>query len=224
MNQIDQSILNHLRELDSATVFNAMGEVEGYANEDYTGPEIKYMLPEMGAIIGYAVTVEATPLDPTPPELSWDAFYDYMADLSGPIVTVFKDVDPRPNRAAIFGDGMAHLQKALGVVGAVVDGCVRDLDGIRAAGLPVFGRGLVPGHGPFHVRGFKGRVTVGQLTVNNGELLFGDTDGIVKIPAHKAEDILVAAQKIRDRERAYFDLCDSPDFDYSKVKAWKESS
>ena len=222
MIHIDTEIIKGLKTFDSATVFNAVAEVQGEANEDYTGPEIRNLLPELGTIIGYAVTAEATPLDPTPPDISWDAFYDYLNDTPGPMITVMKDCDERPHRAAIFGDGMAHLQKALGVVGAVVDGCVRDLTGIKTAGLPIFGRGLVPGHGPFYVRSFTETIVVGQVTVNNGDLLLGDMDGVVKVPQDIAEDVLRAAGEIRDRESKYFHICDDTHFDYSKVVAWKE--
>ena len=223
MNQIDVGTLNRLKTLDSATVFNATAEVQGKANEDYTGPEIKCLLPELGTIVGYAITAEATPLDPKPPDLSWDDFYDHLNDTPGPMITVMKDSDDRPNRAAIFGDGMAHSQKALGVVGAVIDGCVRDLAGIKSAGLPIFGTGLVPGHGPFHLRSFRETIIVGQVTINNGDLLLGDMDGVVKIPTDIVEDVLRAAGEIRARERKFFHICDAPDFDYENVKAWKEN-
>ena len=71
--------------------------------------------------------------------MSWLEYYDLINDTPGPIITVMKDVDVRPNRGALFGDGMARIHKALGVVGAVVDGCIRDLTGIREAGLPIWG-------------------------------------------------------------------------------------
>ena len=55
------------------------------------------------------------------------------------------DVDSRPGRGASFGDGMATLHQRLGVVGALVEGTVRDLVGIRNVGMPVWGVGVDAG-------------------------------------------------------------------------------
>lgn len=219
MKRVDSGILEGFRAFDSATIFNAIVQIQGDDYDDYTGPGIRCMLPELGVVVGYAVTAEVTPVDPDPPKLSWDALYDYLNETDGPMITVLKDIDARAYRAAIFGDGMAHLQKALGVVSAVVDGLVRDLTGIKAAGLPVFGCGLAPGHGPFHLRSVNKPITVGPLSVNNGDLLFGDMDGVVRIPLDIAGEALRVAGDIRKRERTFFDMVDASDFSYETYKA-----
>jgi regulator of RNase E activity RraA len=51
-------------------------------------------------------------------------YYRALAQTSGPLVAVFKDVDSAPGRGASMGDGMARRHRSLGVVGAVVDGTV----------------------------------------------------------------------------------------------------
>lgn len=218
MTRVDESILNGLAEFDSATVYNAVERVQGVSNEDYTGPEIQYLTPEFGAIVGYAVTAEVTPLDPTEPNLNWSDYYDVVNDTPGPMIAVMKDVDTRPGRAALFGDGMAYIHRALGVVGAVVEGCVRDLEGIRKAGLPIWGIGTVSGHGPFNVRAVGRPLVVGQVLVQTGDLLIADVDGAVKIPIDIAEDTLKVADEIRTWERSHFDMITSPDFSFEKWK------
>jgi len=218
MTRVDESILNGLAEFDSATVYNAVERVQGVSNEDYTGPEIQYLTPEFGAIVGYAVTAEVTPLDPTEPNLNWSDYYDVVNDTPGPMIAVMKDVDTRPGRAALFGDGMAYIHRALGVVGAVVEGCVRDLEGIRKAGLPIWGIGTVSGHGPFNVRAVGRPLVVGQVLVQTGDLLIADVDGVVKIPIDIAEDTLKVADEIRTWERSHFDMITSPDFSFEKWK------
>ncbi|MBM3265030.1 MAG: RraA family protein [candidate division Zixibacteria bacterium] len=219
MGRLSADLLAELSQYDSATVFNAVVKVRGKDNEDYTGPDIRYLLPEFGAFAGYAVTCEATPLDPAPSPLPWDAYYDLLDQTPGPIVAVMKDTDVRPRRGAIFGDGMAHLHRALGVVGAITDGCVRDLVGIRTAGLPIFGYGTVPGHGPFQLRRVGEPVVVGQITVSTGDLLFADVDGVVKIPGDIAEQVVQTAAEIRRWERGIFDSYRAPDFDWETYKA-----
>lgn len=224
MQRVDDKVLDGLSEFDSATIYNAVEKVQGVSNDDYTGPEIHYLNPELGAVIGYALTSEVTPLDPTPSDLTWTDYHDVMNDMQGPIIAVMKDVDVRPNRAAIFGDGMARIHKALGVVGALCGGCVRDLTGITDVGLPIWGTGTVPGHGPFYVRRIGEPVVIGQVAISTGDLLFVDGDGAVKIPLEIAEDVLRTAGEVRSWEKTYFDMVESPDFTYEKHKAWVEKN
>ena len=99
------------------------------------------MLPELGPVIGYAVTAEVTTNDPDSVAVPWDGYYEAIDAMEGPVFAVMKDVDSRPGRGASFGDGMARLHQRLGAVGAVVDGTVRDLEGIRRVGLPIFAWG-----------------------------------------------------------------------------------
>ena len=218
MIRVEAKILEGLKTYVSATIFNAIAKIQGIAGENYSGPELGYLNTEFGTFIGYAVTSEVTPLDPEPSPLPWDAYYDLLNDTPGPIVAVMKDVDKRPYRAAIFGDGMARLHRALGVVGTVADGCVRDLMGISEAGLPIFATGTVPGHGPFYVRRIGEPVVVGQITVKTGDLLFADTDGVVNIPVDLAEDTLRVAEEIRKSEKAIFDTYTARNFDWNRYK------
>lgn len=222
MDRLEGSVLDTLRQFDSATIFNAVVEVQGAPNEDYTGPEIRCLLPELGPIIGYAITSEVTPLDPHSPALPWEEYYDYLATIPGPTIAVMKDVDARAHRAASFGDGMAHLHRALGCVGAIVDGSVRDLMGIKAARFSMFASGTVPGHGAFHLISYTRPVTVGRLAVRTGDLLFGDLDGVVRVPIDSAAEVARVAGTVRKSARAFFDMVNAPDFTIDKYKAWKD--
>ena len=207
-------VLDGLKEFDSATVFNAVVEhlggtqggleLEGKGGQplNYTGPEIRSLLPELGSAVGYAVTVELTTNDPDSVGIPWDDYYELLENTGAPIVAVFKDVDSRPGRGASFGDGMAARHKALGVTGVLVDGSVRDLLGIKKVGLPVWGTGLVPGHGVFTLVRMNASITVGGLRVHPGELLVADLDGCTKIPSgYDSEEILRLARGIRAREQ-----------------------
>ena len=132
-----------------------------------------------------------------------------------------KDVDSRPGRGASFGDGMARLHQRLGAVGAVVDGTVRDLEGIRRVGPADlrFG-GMVPGHGVFNATRVNAPITVGSVRIRPGDLIFGDGDGCVRIPLEHAEEVLELAAEVRDKEAKIFALYDSDDFSLAK---WRES-
>ncbi len=218
MPTVNPEIIQNLKSFDSPTVFNAMVKKLGLPNEEYTSRDIRYLLPELGTVVGYAVTAEVTTNDSDSPAIEWLDFYEYMEQHSGPIVAVVKDVDSRPGRGASFGDGMARLFKRLGAVGAIVDGSVRDLAGIRTAGLPIWGWGTVSGHGVFNLTRFNASVTVGQVRIHPDDLIFADGDGCVRIPTEHAEDILRLAGEISDSEARAFEFFDSPDFTVAELR------
>ena len=218
MMRTSDSAIAALRELDSPTVFNALVELGGLPNEEYTDASIRCLLPELGPAVGYAVTAEATTNDADSPSIPWPDYYEYVEAAAGPLVAVLRDVDSRPGRGACFGDGMATLHQRLGVVGAVVDGTVRDLDGIRTVGLPIWARGRVPGHGAFNLVGYDRPVIVGQLRVQPGDLLLADGDGCVRIPAAEAEAVVEAAGRIRVREADIFASYRDPDFAVERMR------
>lgn len=222
MTHVDQKILDELKEFDSPTIFNAMVEKLGLPNEDYTSHEIRCLLPEFGSSIGYAITSEVTTNDPDSPAIPWEDYYEQIEKTPGPLIAIMKDVDSRPGRGASFGDGMATIHKRLGVVAVVVDGTVRDLQGIREVGLPIHAWGTVPGHGVFNVTRFNAPVTVGQLRIQSGDLIQTDGDGCVRIPIEHAEDILNLAGKVRDKETQTMEFSRSPNFTVEKMRERKK--
>jgi len=216
--RVDPEILTGFREFDSATLFNALVQKLGLPNEEYTDHTIRCLLPELGSVVGYVVTAEVTTNDDDSPALPWIDYYDYLDQTPGPLLAVMKDVDARPGRGASFGDGMATVHKRLNVVGAIVDGTVRDLVGIRKVGLPMWAWGTVPGHGVFHVTRFNTPITVGRLRVRPGDLLFADSDGCVRIPVEHAADVLRLAGEVRRSEAEIFAFYNSPDFSVQKMR------
>ena len=217
---VKPEVLDAFKEFDSPTIFNAIVLKCGLPNEEYTDHRIRYLLPELGAIIGYAVTAEVTTNDPDSVVAPWEEYYGAIDAMEGPVVAVMKDVDSRPGRGASFGDGMARLHQRLGAVGAIVDGTVRDLEGIRRVGLPIFAWGTVPGHGVFNATRVNAPVTVGSVRIRPGDLIFGDGDGCVRIPLEHAEEVLELAAEVRAKEAEIFALYDSDDFSLAK---WRES-
>jgi len=219
MHLVNQAIIASLRSFDSATVFNALVRHGGLPNEEYTDHTIRCLLPELGPVVGYAVTAEVTTNDPDTAALDWPDYYEVLEAAQGPLVAVLKDVDSRPGRGASFGDGMATVHKRLGVVGAIVDGTVRDLQGIQRVGLPMWAWGTVPGHGVFNVTRINTPVTVGQLRVRPGDLLFADSDGCVRIPNEQADEILRLAGEVRTMEAEIFAFYNSPGFSVAAMRA-----
>lgn len=217
---LNPDVLEAFKEFDSATIFNALVLKLGLPNEDYTNHRIRCLLPELGSMVGYAVTVEVTTNDPDSLAVPWEEYYGRIDATEGPVVAVLKDVDSRPGRGASFGDGMARLHRRLGAVGAIVDGTVRDLAGIGEVGLPIWAWGTVPGHGVFNATRVGAPVTVGAVRVRTGDLIFGDGDGCVRIPVECAEEVLGLVGEVREKEAGIFAFYESEEFSFEK---WRES-
>jgi len=217
-----QEIIAALAQYDTATVFNALVLKNGLPNEEYTDHRLRCLLPELGSVVGYAVTVEVTTNDADSPALDWLDYYAYLESQPGPLVAVLKDVDSRPGRGASFGDGMARLHKQLGVVGVLVDGTIRDLAGIRQVGLPIWAWGTVPGHGVFQATRIGAPLTVNQLRIRPGDLLVADGDGCVRVPVEDAADVLRLAGEVRAKEEAIFAAYAAPDFSVARMRAERD--
>ena len=208
-----------LKRYDSATIFNAVALKLGLPNLDYTDHTIRCLLPDMGLVVGFAVTAEVTTNDDDSTALEWIDYYDYLDSQQGPLIALFQDTDINPGRGASFGDGMARIHKRLGVEGVIVEGTVRDLIGIQQVGLPVWAWGTVPGHGVFNMNRFGAPVTVGRLRIHSGDLLLADGDGCVRIPTEHVDDVLRLAEEVRTREAGIFDFYESDTFSLEEMRA-----
>lgn len=103
---------------------------------------------------------------------------------------------------ALFGEHMAMRAKALGCVGAVVDGYSRDTDGIRKLNFPMFSRGRY-GQDQRHrgrVVEFRTPIRIGEVRILPGDIIFGDVDGVVVIPDQLKDEVLENAMGRVDRE------------------------
>ena len=101
-----------------------------------------------------------------------------------------------------IGGLMATAMKYRGLAGAVIDGSVRDLPHIEKLQFPVYSRGVVPSTTINHYRfaGVNVPVKCAGVTVNPGDMIAADEDGVVVAPRAHAADILKKAQELDDTE------------------------
>ncbi|GAA4636885.1 demethylmenaquinone methyltransferase [Actinoallomurus vinaceus] len=109
---------------------------------------------------------------------------------------------------ACVGDLVVLEAEAAGLTGIVIWGLHRDTADIRAIGLPVFSLGAIS-TGPLSLRdrpaGALESATVGDHVVSRADLVLGDDDGVLFVPAAEAENLFTIAERIRDTERAQAD-------------------
>lgn len=112
----------------------------------------------------------------------------------GDVIIVSNDGGDR--RRAIIGENMASTGVAKNIAGIVFDGPIRDIDGISKLALPIYATGTTPG-GPY--KDGPGEINVpiscGGISINPGDVIIGDCDGIIVIPKEDASSLIEAARK-----------------------------
>lgn len=119
---------------------------------------------------------------------------------------------------ACFGDFSATVARSRGASGVVVDGAIRDLDGIVGLGLPVFARGTTPRnrHYPAGPESCLVNLPVacGGMIVNPGDVVIGDGDGVVVVPREIATDLADQLEGELATEPAKRERLSAPQFSF----------
>lgn len=186
-------------------------------NEGYMSPDIKCVFPDLGCMIGYAVTAVITADSPEGRQVTPQEWWDVVQKVPPPRVVVIHDID-NPVRGSFWGEVQANIHKALGCVGAVTDGSVRDLDEVKALGFHFFSSCITVSHAYVHLVEVGVPVKVGGVVVKPGDLLQGDKHGVISIPLEIAREIPKAAQRIEDWERVIINYCKSKEFTVEGLK------
>jgi len=186
-------------------------------NEGCMLPEIKCVFPGMKPMIGYAATgviaADSGEGRRVPPPEWWE----HIRTVPGPRVAVLHDLD-RPVVGSFWGEVNANIHRALGCVGTVTDGSVRDLDEVNELGLHFFSSCVTVSHAYVHLVDVGAPVKVGGLAVKPGDLLMGDKHGVISIPMEIARDVPKAAQMVEDWERKVIDFCKGKEFSIEGLK------
>ena len=102
----------------------------------------------------------------------------------------------------VWGDLMTRVAKRNGVAGTVIDGVCRDVDLIRELQYPIFTRGafMMTGKGRMQLAAVQETVTIGEKSVQPGDLVIADDSGVVVVPQSRMGEVLKTAQGIAERE------------------------
>lgn len=213
--------LEALRKIDTPTIANAIEPFNVRSDTDgFMGWDIRCLFPEMGVMLGYAVTAT---LDTTTHGRRHDRetrykFFEAIEASPQPAVLALKDLSSKPKHGCHFGDGLATVSMRLGAIGLVTDGGVRDVDTVREMGFHYFAPGMVPAHGNFGFMEAQVPVRVGGVLINPGDLIHADANGVVTIPLDIAREVIGEAHRVLAREESYRDWVNSPDFSLAKLR------
>lgn len=205
--------LEALRRFSTPTICNAI-ETFGLRrrNEGFMDSSITCRFPELGPVVGYAVTARIRASEPPAGrEVGHVELWSQMEKVPRPWIVVIDDLDAPHPVGSYWGEVNASVYRALGAVAAITNGGVRDLPEVRALGFQLFSACVLVSHAYVHVVEAGAPVTVGGLTVRPGDLLHGDQHGVTSIPWEAAPELAARAEAIEAAERRLIDYARSPE-------------
>jgi len=211
-----------LRAITSPSVANAIETFNVRPREEGNlSSDIRALFPELGPMVGYAVTAlvraERGPVEGH--RASVFGWWDFILTIPAPRVVVVHDLDDPRGQGAQWGEVQANIHRALGCVGVVTDGSVRDLGEVRALGFQFCAAHVSVSHANVHLVDFGIPVKVGGVWIKPGDLLHGDQHGVVTIPHEIAAGIPEAVARVEAAERRIIGVCQAPDFTPERLKA-----
>ena len=219
------SVLEALKKYDTPTICNAMEIVP--PDRRLIGFTVKPLVcpfPNLPPIVGYART--ATIRAATTPSLAGQAardqraaYYEYVGTGPGPTITVIQDLDgANVGYGAFWGEVQSNVHKALGCLGVVTDGSIRDIP-MWAPDFQALAGSIGPSHAHVHLQGFGETVSVAGMIVRPGDLIHADCHGAIVVPFETAEKIPAACDLLARREDVILSIARSKDFTLEKLKA-----
>jgi 4-hydroxy-4-methyl-2-oxoglutarate aldolase len=210
--------LEAIRRVNTPTIANAL-EAMGIAAKDqtFTDSSIRSMFPEMPAMVGYAVTATMRSWQPaTGPKKSRKPYWDYVLSCPGPRIVVIQDLDDQPT-GALWGEVNSNIHLALGCLGVITNGTVRDIDEVRPLQFQFLASGLAVSHIYARIEEFNLPVTIGGMKVNPGDLIHADKHGAIVVPCDAVRKLPQAALDVEKYERPMIQLCKSPQFSTERL-------
>jgi 4-hydroxy-4-methyl-2-oxoglutarate aldolase len=210
----DRAMMEALRAFDTPSITNivatypthplCLGLYNPWTENWYTDQSIHCMYPEMGPVVGHAVTCVYGLPDPMYSRLSFMDVVDALDASPKPTILVLQQKFPPEiaGKVGLSGGNMTSAMKAVGCVGCISNGPSRDIDEIRPMQFQYLLSGISPGHGPTAVRAVNVPVSVAGMDIAPGEIVHMDENGAVKFPADRLGQVLENVQKLRDEEAA----------------------
>lgn len=215
--------LEELRQFSTCIVASAIETFKvRLPNTGFTDLSVRCVFDDLPPIAGYAVTARIRTSEP--PMEGGNYYYDRndwwdrVLAIPAPRVIVIEDMDQPPGLGAFVGEVHANILMALGCVGIVTNGAVRDLPNVRAAGFQMFARNVSVSHAYAHIFESGSPVRVGGLEIRPGDLLHGDRHGVQTVPEEVAARVPAVAREIMAKRKRVIQLCHSTDFSIKKLR------
>jgi len=208
----EQEILEKLKGFDTPSITNVvatypsnplcLGLYEPWKQNWYTDQSVRCIYPELGRLVGYAVTVVYSLPDPNFNRLTMTDLVEALAKSRKPSIIVIKQDFPPEilPKVGLCGGNMTTMFKACGAVGVVTNGPSRDIDEIRPMKFQYLMSGVTPGHGSFGISAVNVPVSVAGMDIAPGEIIHMDENGACKFPADRLAEVYKNVQELAKNE------------------------
>ena len=213
-----------LGRIDTPTICNLLEMVAPQRRgHGYTTRHLQCAFPDLPPIVGYAKTATIRAKEPGP--LSGPdnlalrfGYYDYVVDGAAPRVSVIQDLDDhQPGYGSFWGEVNSNVHKALGCIGGITNGSIRDLP-MLAEGFQLLAGSVGPSHAFVHLVSFDCEVNVHGMVVRSGDLIHADRHGAVVIPRDVADKLAGALDLLMRQEAVIIEAARDPGFTVEMLK------
>ena len=197
--------LLELKRWNTPTIYNGWEQVTRHnaGADGFNLEETRDFMPQMGPMVGYAVTVQFEPSNPEHPKRNpsaWSEYRRYVAGAPGPRIVVVQDLDKPGVFGAFWGEVNSNVHRALGCVGTITDGAIRDVDEMCNAGFKALARRLCVAHAYSCPVRWDCEVEVFGRKIRPGQLIHADKHGFLAIPEGEETGLLEAARFMDSNE------------------------
>ena len=205
MPNLSHSDLLQLKRWNTPTIFNGWEQITKHnsAEAAFNIEETRDFMPQMGPMVGYAVTLVLEPSNAVHRQANPNAVHEYLryvASVSGPKIVVVQDLDKPRVIGSFWGEVCSNIHRTLGCVGTITDGGIRDVDEMTNAGFNALARRLCVGHAHVHCVRWNCEVEVFGRTVRPGDLIHADKHGFMAVPPEDQGRLLEAARFMDSNE------------------------
>lgn len=190
--------LLRLKRWNTPTIYNGWEQItqSDPGKDGFNLEETTDFMPQMGPMTGYAVTLVIEPGNPEHKNTNanaWSEYRAYVASVPGPKIVVVQDLDKPATYGSFWGEVNSNAHRALGCVGTITDGSIRDVDEMCNAGFKALARRLSVGHAYSTPVKWNCEVEVFGRKIKPGQLIHADKHGFLVIPDEDTEKLLEAA-------------------------------
>ena len=194
--RLSHADLLKLKRWNTPTIYNGWEAITKHDRRThFNQEEIRDYMPQMGPMIGYAVTVVIEPSNPQHPRNNpnaWNEYRAYIASVPGPKIVIVQDLNKPAVIGSFWGEVNSNTHKALGCVGTITDGAIRDIDEMCNAGFKALARRTCVGHAYSTPVKWDCEVEVFGCPIMPGQLIHADKHGFLVIPDEDQEGLLEA--------------------------------
>ena len=197
-NKLPQAELLKLKRWNTPTIYNGWEQITTHdsAQCGFNLEETRDFMPQMGPMVGYALTVVCEPGNPKHAEKnldSWTKYWTYLSQISGPRIVVVQDLDKPHHVGSFWGEVNSNVHKAFGCIGTITDGAIRDLDEMCNSGFKAIAKRMCVGHAYSVPIEWGCEVNVFGCPIKSEQLIHADKHGFLAIPDEDQERLYDAA-------------------------------